>query len=551
MPSIKEWLKRKKLKYKGLEKYEGPKEEASLTFVNDKDRIIKTRLMEYGVWYDGDGDELLNFYTGQNIVGYNYEPWYSRNKRSYFWSISATENDIKRSHSGQPRNIVDTLVSIMRFPIIKGGSLEDENNAVNNNLINILKDSKLNNIYKKEQMPMTLVEGWGCYKINWDKAVSDYPIPVYYKADNVDFIYTMGRITGVVFKDYYTDRQSRRYMLAETRRIGLNDKGERTLIIENELFRTMEGNMEYVNTADFSEVPELAGTEKHIEIGPFDKLLAVPCIFFGASDRLGGYGRSIFTGKIDLFDDLDQALSQASNAVRKSTPLEYFNSEYMERDSNGVLKQPQSYDRKYITVTGNRDANGTVQGDAVQVTQPNINFKEYSDEAIAIMLQIINGVMSPATLGIDIAKKDNAEAQREKEKVTIFTRNAIIDAETEILKDLCSQLLCAYEFMRTGMITAKDYDISVQFSEFADDSFENKIEKLGAAFDAENISEEMFMKKLYGDSLSRADFKKELDWLKDTHTKHREDAYEGAAGGGVNMPGMMNNMMGGGNEDEI
>lgn len=537
MPSIKEWLTKKKKKVNGLEKYGGPREDEKLTFVNDRERIVKTRLAEYNVWYNGDGDELLNFYTGQNLFNYNYEPWYSRNKRNYYWSISSTENDIKRTHSGQARNIVDTLVSIMRFPLIRAGKLEDENNAVNRNLQEIIKDAKLADIYKKKQMPMTYVEGWGCYKINWDKDISDYPIPVYYRAANVDFIYKMGRIIGVTFKDYYTDGKGKKYMLAETRRIGKGQGGDKALIIENELFRMMGDGLEYINTIDFSEVPELAGTVKYLEIEPFNKLLAVPCVFYESSDDLGGYGRSIFTGKIDLFDDLDQALSQASNAVRKSTPLEYFNSEYMERDENGVLKQPHSYDRKYITVTGNRDANGTVQGDAVQVTQPNINFKEYSDEAVAILLQIINGVLSPATLGIDIAKKDNAEAQREKEKVTIFTRNVVIDAESDILKDLCSQLLCAYEFMHKGEITVKDYEIGVQFSEFADDSFENKIEKLGAAFDAENISEEMFMKKLYGDTLSRADYEKELAWLKEHHTKPRDEGMQGFAGGGMNVPG--------------
>jgi hypothetical protein len=65
------------------------------------------------------------------------------------------------------------------------------------------------------------------------------------------------------------------------------------------------------------------------------------------------------------------------------------------------------------------------------------------------MMQIINGVMSPATLGIDISKRDNAEAQREKEKVTIFTRNGIIDTETPILKDLCdntSKIFTAFDF---------------------------------------------------------------------------------------------------------
>lgn len=541
-----DWLRLKVLDLLGLGKYGGPSEIERLTFISDSDRLLKSRIREYNIWYDGDGEELLNFYTRENTIGYNYEPFYSRNKKNYFWAISSTENDVKRSHSGQPRNIIDTLVSIIKFPLINAGGLNSENSAVNQNLQAILKDSKLKELYRQEQLPLTLVEGWGCYKINWDEDLSEYPIPVYYRAENVDFIYKMGRVIAIVFKDYYVDKNNRKYMLAETRRFGKNEAGKRTLVIENELFRAGEDG-EFVNKVELSELPETAGIQGYIEIGSNDRdmnlLLAVPCILFRNTSNIGGYGRSIFTGKIDLFDDLDQCLSQAANCVRKSTPVEYMNSDYLERDENGLAKQPHAYDRKYVVVNGARGADGESKGEAVQVTQPQVNFEQYSNQAVSIMLQIINGVMSPATLGIDISKKDNAEAQREKEKVTIFTRNLIIDSETDILKDLCSQLLCAYEMMRTGAITCDEYEVSLKFSEFADDSYENKLEKLGAAYDSENISDEMFMQKLYGDTLSRADYDKELKWLKEHHSQHREDAYQGAAGGGANLPGMAGNMM--------
>lgn len=553
--TIREWLRLKVLSFLGLAKYNGESELERLTFINNSEELTKSKLREYNVWYEGDGDELLNYYTRMNTIEYNYEPWYHRNKRTYFWAISSTENDVKRSHSGQPRNITDTLVSIVKFPLINAGKLNNEDNKVNENLQAIIKDSNLKELYRQEQMPLTLVEGWGCFKINWDTELSDYPIPVYYRAENVDFIYKMGRIIAIVFKDYYVDKNGARYMLAETRRFGKNGKGYKCLVIETELFRAGEDG-EYINKVELSSLPETAGIEEYIEIGSETRnignyLLAVPSIIFRNTAQLGGYGRSIFTGKIDLFDDLDQCLSQASNSVRKSTPVEYLNSDFIERDENGLPKQPHSYDRKYVTVNGARGAEGESKGEAVQVTQPQINFQQYSDQAIAIMMQIINGIMSPATLGIDISKKDNAEAQREKEKVTIFTRNLIIDAETDILKNLCSQLLVAYEFMTSGKITVDEYDISIKYSEFADDSYENKLEKLGAAYDSENISDEMFMQKLYGDTLSRADYQKELEWLKEHHTKPRDDGMQGMGGGGANMPGMMDNMMNPYEDEEI
>ena len=172
------------------------------TFINDNEKLGRMKLKEYNVWYDGDGDELLNFYTRENYIGFNYEPFYMRNKKNYFWAISSTEAQIKRTHSGQPRNIVDTLVNIMPFPLISAG--EDTNK-----LQAVVKESGLEQVYKDEQLPLTLVEGWGCWKINWDKDVSDYPSVEYVSAENVDFIYKSGKIIGIVFKNYYTSDKKR------------------------------------------------------------------------------------------------------------------------------------------------------------------------------------------------------------------------------------------------------------------------------------------------------------------------------------------------------
>lgn len=541
--NFKDWIKKKVLGNAGLVKTDNLRAESErLTFINNDAEITRQRLREYNIWYGGDGDELLNFYTYQNTLEYNFEPWYSRNKRNYFWAISSTEGDIKRTHSGQPRNIVDTLVNILRFPLIDCNEAESEDGKFNR-LQQIIDDCGLEKIYKNQQLPLTLVEGWGCFKINWDKTLSDYPFPLYYRADQVDFIYRSNRIVAIVFKDYYTDGENKNYLLAETRSIKF-ENGVRYLEIEKELFKANDSNefVERIEEPWGEIVPELkeAYENRRVRVDNFNKLLAVPCIIFENTARVGGYGRSIFTGKIDLFDDLDQCLSQNSNAVRKSTPVEYYNSDFLERDpETGMPIQPKAYDRKYSVYAGQRDGNGgSTSSDPVQVTQPNLNFEQYTSNAIQILLQIVNGLMSPATIGIDIAKKDNAEAQREKEKVTIFTRNGIIDALVPIYKELCSELLCSYELMHTGLITKQSYDVSVKFNEFADDSYENKLEKLGQAFDNQLISEEMFMKKLYDNDLTKDEFEKELNWLKKNHTEPKTEGMKGAAAG--EMLGGMN-----------
>ena len=529
--TLKEWLRNKALSFLGLGRYEGTPGDDRLTFINDEDHAVKQKIREYNVWYSGDSDELLNFYTRQNTIDYNYEPWFARNKRSYFWSVTSTENDIKRTHSGQPRNIVDTFVAIMGKPDIQGGHAElGRDNPVNQNIDNIITENNFWDLYEQCQVPLTLVEGWGCFKLNWDRDLSDYPIIQYYRAEQVDFIIKSNRLIAVIFKDYYTDAKNKRYLLTETRRTETrkdeNGKLERDLHIVLEAFE-VTGEDDMVKPVLLKDVDQFAHLEPHVVIENFNKLFAVPSRFY-EDVHTNAFGRSIFTGKIDLFDDLDQCLSQAANTVRRSTAVEYFNSDFLERDvKTGLPIQPKEFDRKYVQYTGAKGADGgQLSAEPVQVTQPDINFAQYSEHAIQIMLQIINGIMSPATLGIDISKRDNAEAQREKEKITIFTRNMLIESETRILQELFSQALCAYECMNTGKITTKSYDISVTYSAFADDSFENKIGTLGDAFTKRILSPKMYMSRLYGHSLSESDYNSELAYLEKVIDKDDEDPFK-------------------------
>lgn len=516
--TIKEYKTKKILSFLGMLDSRGDRDE-ELTFINDRDKIMKMEIRENNIWYLGKSDELLNFYTHANVIEYNYEPFFTRNKRGYFWNISATENDIKRTHSGQPRNIVDTLVNIVGTPAVKGGVTEKKKIA----LEEIIEDNDFWRMYKTIQMPMTLVEGWGAYKITWDKALTDKPIIEYYRAENVDFVYKSNRLIAIIFKDYYIDEKGKKYVIFETRRVE-----NQNLHIEYEAFWVTD-KQDLLKKVELDKLPEFAYLKdiEHLELKGFNELLAVPCIFFRDTD-MNSYGRSIYSGKIDLFDDLDQCLSQSSGTVRKSTPVEYFNTDFLQRDrKTGMPIPPKAYDRKYTMYGGGKDANGNaLNNKPVETTQPNLNFTEYNQEATQIMYHIISGIMSPATLGIDIAKKDNAEAQREKEKVTVFTRNTIIEAEIKILEKLFSQVLCVDEYLKTGQITILKYPINVKYGEFADSSFENKLNSLIPAMQTQIMSPTMFVDKLYGETLSTEEKKREIEYIEKQNQEENEPEEE-------------------------
>lgn len=544
--TVKEYVRRKALGLLGLidSSIDPRVREERLTFVNDINEVLKDKLKEYNVWYAGDADELLNFYTRANMIDYNTDPLYNRNKKSYFWAVSSTESDIKRTHSGQPRNIVDTLVDIIGLPSIFVG--DDKLEKIDKRLKDILEENNFDRLLLQKARPLTFVEGWGAWKINWDTSLSDNPVLLYYRADAVDFIFRNDKqLVAIIYKDYYQDEKGRNYVLFETRRIEKKEvKDDVTgikstvpcLLIEKELFQ-ITGQSEVLKKMELKDLPQLKDTKESIIVTNFNSFLGAPSIIY-EDNHDDVYGRSIFTGKIDLFDDLDQCYSQAANTVRRSTSIEYFNTQYLEKNDEGMPVMPHAFDRKYIAYKGGRTGDGTFDNNGpVQVVQPRLDFTSYSVEEQNILINILSGIMSPATLGIDVAKKDNAAAQREKEKVTIFTRNTVIYEETKIFKRLANDLLVAWELMHTGEVTCKKYDISVQYEEFADASFENKLETVLAGWQAGIMSDETALKYLHGDRLSEEMFKKELEWVQAQREK--------SEGGG-----MMDSLLGSNPEDQ-
>ena len=501
-----------------------PEEESRQTFIGNEEEIKRLKLREYDVWYRGDGDEILNLYNKENMIDFAYEPWYWKNKRNYFWSVSSTEDDVKRTHTGIARDIVNTLVGLVGVPVVESeeGKLEE-----------ILEDNDFWSMYEDEQLPLTLVEGWGCWKISWDLDIGVHPYISYYRAENVDFVWRSGKVIGVIFKDWYVGEKDQKYLVTEIRylkpRIIEKDgvkRVTRDLYIETEVWKQISGGSD-TQIMKIAEVDLPSGLKKVSEvtvINDYSGLLAQPCILFKnpLDDKMPG--ASIYINKIDLFDDYDMIASQQSNAVGKSTPEELFNTDFLERDPQTNLPiMPHRYDRKYTTITGGKtETGGMAMTQPVQVTQPNINFTQYGQAALDVISKIATGLISPSTMGFSVAVQSTAQSQREKEKVTIATRGKITGRLSIELKKLFSEVLCADEYLRKGAIIKKKYDVSIKFSEFVDASFEEKAQILSGMLDNGNITPEMYMSKLYGDSLSEEEYQRELDYLKKLHSPEQQ-----------------------------
>lgn len=522
--NISQYLESKAFAVLGLLPAMTPTEMEKMLFVNDFEEIVKQRIQEYNVWYSGNSDSLLDFYNYSARIEYRTEYYHYKNKRDYFWSRASLENQIKRSHSGFIKNVVDTMVYICGTPVadVDYGQVEGTVLTIGGTvpakdaLEKIIDTNDFWGIYQKEQMPMTMVEGWGAYKITWNVDVyGTEPVITYYRAENTRIYKRFGRVVGITFLDWYKDIEGNRYLVAETRVFSHKDRG--TFYIEC-FEEVSDGNLKAVSSTKGKEFLPKTG----VIYTNMPCLFAEACVFY--EDNLYDLpGKSIIEGKIDLLDDLDQAMSQVSNTVRRSTPLLVYDLDYVERDRKGVPKLPNLFECRFINVQGRKNAMGESNGTSkpIDVIQPQLNTQMYDDHINALQRAISGGYLSPATLGLDVAKKDNADSQREKEKVTVFTKNFLCKTEARILSSILNQALIAKEYLSTGKITREDWNVVVTFDDFADASYENKIQTLSAVLANDGISPSMYVEKVYGNSLSDEDKKKEIEWLE---SKHKQQA---------------------------
>lgn len=499
--NIKEWLRNKALKWLKLEHLSENPSGERLTFINNDEEIRQLKIREYKTWYYGDDNELLNFYTSEQLYGFNKNPIYNRNKRQWFWSKSFNETDIKRVHSGLPHAIIDTMVNaIGDFKCTSA----DQN--INELLKKIAEENDIRHLVNQQQMPLTFAEGYGAFKYIFNSDVSKLPIIEYYEAENVQFLYKNKRLIGIVFIDYYKNDKDDDFVLFEVRRIANGNS-----YIEYKLYNLKKNDLKEVDLHLLEETEDLPYEGYVIE--GLNEVLATPSIFF--FDILNqGYGRPLLEGKLTLCDDIDQALSQRSQTIRVSTPVEYYDVESMQRSRiNGQPMKPSAFNRQFIAKEPMRNGDGNTMSNAIETTQPRLDFSQYDVAIQGMIMELMTGIISPATMGIDLAKRDNADAQREKEKITLMTRNNVIERQIYILRDMFKKCIMLTEYMQSGNITIQDYQIDIKYNEYATPTKEQKASLLVPQLQAKVITPEMFIDEYYGESLDDATKQRELQFI--------------------------------------
>lgn len=423
------------------------------------------------IWYRGDGNELEQMYSQMQEFADKYK----------FWASKCTPGmEMRKIHTGLPGLIVRILAGIVLQDM---NDFEFEKPTQEEAWKEIEKENKFRKTLEG-CLKEVLYIGDGAFKVTIDTNLSPYPILEWYPGERIEIMQNRGRLKEVVFKTPYTDHRQQ-YVLYEHYGYGY---------IRNELYRgdTMV------------DIKSIEPT-RNIADWKFDPavILAVPLKIY-ESAKFDGRGGSIFDGKLDSFDAFDEAWSQWMDALRAGRAKTYIPESFIPKNpETGQLMKPNPFDNRFIAGDNDMSENGKNQ---ISTEQPAIPHDSYLASYCTALDLCLQGIISPSTLGIDVKKLDNAEAQREKEKATLYTRNAIVEALQEELPQVVSACLNAYNILIGKPI--EEVDVDIPFGEYANPSFESQVETVAKGKQGGIMSIEAAVEELYGDS-------KDAEWKKE------------------------------------
>lgn len=429
------------------------------------------------VWYCGDGGELEQAYQQS-------PEWADRWK---FWASRCSPGmEMRKIHTGLPGLIVRILSGIVLSDMNDFEFSDSKHELLWNEI------AQENKFIKKMEKALkeVLYIGDGAFKITVNRKLSQYPIIEWYPGEKIEIVYQLDRVKEIVFKTPYMEH-GQQYVLYEHYGYGY---------IRNELFR---GNTEVgLNSISY--------TENLTDWTFNDTVMLAVSLQVYESAKFEGRGGSIYDGKLDSFDAFDEAWSQWMDALRAGRAKTYIPDCLVPRDpETGKIIRPNPFDNRYFAADNDM---GEKVKNVVNTDQPVIPHESYLASYCTALDLCLQGIISPSTLGIDVKKLDNAEAQREKEKATLYTRNAIVKALQETLPELVSMAINTYNLMNN--MAVEEIKVNIPFGEYANPSFESQVETIGKARTQGIMSIERTVEELYGDTLDEHCKQEEIQRLK-------------------------------------
>lgn len=461
-------------------------------FLTHKDQVLMNR-----IWYRGDPAELKQFYE-------RLGPVYGNDSR--FWAVvPPVGQTIRKIHTGLPSLIIDMLNDITNddcLGITLWDDLDKHQQSKDQEIWDeIAKDNDFLAM-QKDATRIALAEGDVAFKISIDTEISNYPIIETYPPDQFEPVYKRGRLYEIKFYTYY-EHDNATYKLTEEYGKGY---------IRCKLFKLSEDEKE--TEVPLNTIPELKDLAEEVTFkGDF---MMAAHLRLNKSSKFPNRGKALLETKYDTFDALDEVVSQWLDAVRLGRVNKFIPEDLVPRDNDGNKIMPNPITNQFLVMGKGSivSEEGAQQGP--EVTQPDIKADQYLASYIQFLDMALQGVISPSTLGIDVKKLDNAEAQREKEKTTLYTRNKIITALEKVIPRLAENVMKTYDNMLGR--TPGEYTATIEFGEYANPSFEAVVETIGKAVASGIMSIEKAVDELYGDNMTDEEKALEVQRIKEQNS---------------------------------
>lgn len=424
----------------------------SIDRTNMNDMTIYDEYALYDAWAISDSNILSNTY--KNLPGsYN----------TTFWKAKPENKMVKRT-TGLASITLSALQNIIsdNYDHIEFGEGKETLKELWNE---IEKDNNFEKVRAKSVRD-ALVFGEGAFKITYINDISKYPIVTFVPAKKCNIKYLYGRVVEIEFFDNTYTMKDKVYTLHEIYKRGsieyklLNEDGKEVLLS---------------TVPECSELEDIIFTDNKF-------MAAIPFKIF-ESDKYEYHGESIFAnGKTDILDQLDETFTSYGQTIRVGSPKTFYNDDMIEYDENGhPLTNSTTFNPFFI-----KHAGSTESSDQIQVIQNALNSAEYGEAIAQHITLFCSGLISPATLAIQLQNtalinNDSGEAQREKEKQTLYTVNKIKNALCECLPEVIATTLQFSAMLVNSSCDIEKDDISIIFDDYANPSEEAITESLQKA----------------------------------------------------------------------
>lgn len=437
-------------------------------------------IMCHRIWYRGDADELQQFYKHSRRDGAS---------ASRFWAAVPYGDTVRKIHSGLPAKIVDTLAGIV-LSDYDGADFGDEEDVEER--WERLEKAVAFSGELRTAIRETLITGDGAFKVSWDTTQLAHPILEFYSADRVEYRYCRGALTGIAFFTNYDGDRRDTYQLEE-----LYEWGK----ISYTLYGA-DGK-----TVSLDKVPQLASLQD-VQL-PAGMMAAVPVRFFDNSRR-PQRGGSIFAGKTDVFDAHDEVVSQWLDAIRCGRVQKYIPVDMIPKNpENGKMMPVDSFGTTFVQVKKTGD---DTEPSKIDTVQPEIRYEAFLQSYSSTLDMCLQGILSPATLGINISAVASGASQRERKDITGFTRNQITGVLEDALPAVISLLLQVEDWINHRPVGK--YSPTVSFGEYAAPDFSSRAATIQAAAGAGIMSIEAQVEELWGGSKDDEWIRKEVRRIK-------------------------------------